>query len=320
MKTALLLVSLLAALLPAPAGAAGKDGAFKKFTLKSGGYDRVYRLYVPAGLDAAKKHPLFMILHGGGGTGKGMRRLTGYCFEKSAAAAGGLVVYPDGLEKNWNDHRGDPSRRAQRENIDDVAFLKAVVAEISARYPVDPARVYAGGMSNGAMMSYTLACRAADTFAAIAAVAGSMPENLAAGCSPSRPVPVMIINGTKDTLVHWEGGDVTGPLGRKKLGRVLPVEGSRDFWLKNNACRAEKAVLSRKDENPDDGTSISREVYASCAGGAAVDFVKVAGGGHTWPGGLQYLPQFIIGKTSDELAASDEILDFFLRYSMPAKK
>ena len=320
MKKALILGSLLAALLTAPACTAGKGGSVKKFTLNSGGYERVYRLYVPAGLDAAKKHPLFMLLHGGGGTGKGMRRLTGYCFEKMAAASGGLVAYPDGLEKNWNDYRGDPSRRAQRENIDDVAFLKAVAAEISARYPVDPARVYAGGMSNGAMMSYALACRAADTFAAIAAVAGSMPENLAAACSPSRPVPVMIINGTKDSLVHWEGGDVTGPLGRKKLGRVLPVERTRDFWLKNNACRAEKAVPSRKDANPDDGTALSREVYSSCAGGSAVDFVKVEGGGHTWPGGLQYLPQFIIGKTSDEMAASDEIRDFFLRHPMPAKK
>jgi len=320
MKKTLIAWVFFAALLPAASCAAGEAGTVKKFTLKAGGYERVYRLYVPAGLDAAKKHPLFMILHGGGGTGKGMRRLTGYCFEKMAAANGGLVAYPDGLEKHWNDYRGDPSRRAQRENIDDVAFLKAVVAEISSRYPVDPARVYAGGISNGAMMSYTLACRAAETFAAIAAVAGAMPENLAAACSPSRPVPVMIVNGTRDSLVRWEGGDVTGPLGRKKLGRVLPVEKTRDFWLKNNGCRAEKAALSRKDENPDDGTALSREVYSSCAGGSAVDFVKVEGGGHTWPGGQQYLPRFIIGKTSDELAASDEIRDFFLRHPMPAKR
>lgn len=320
MKNFLIFGLLLAALRPVPACAAGKEGVLKKFTLKSGGYERVYRLYVPAGLAADRKHPLFMILHGGGGTGKGMRRLTGYCFEKKADSGGGLVVYPDGLEKNWNDYRGDPSRRAQRENIDDAAFLKAVVAEISAKYPVDPARVYAGGMSNGAMMSYTLACRAADTFTAIAAVAGSMPENLAAACVPSRPVPVMIINGTKDNLVHWEGGDVTGPLGRKKLGRVLPVEGTRDFWLKSNSCQPGKAVLSRRDGNQDDGTSLSREVYASCAGGSAVEFVKVEGGGHTWPGGLQYLPQFIIGRTSDEMSASDEIRDFFMRHAMPAKR
>lgn len=320
MKKTMIVLVFFAALLPAASCAAGKAGSVKKFSLKSGGYERSYRLYIPANLDAAKKHPLFMVLHGGGGTGKGMRRLTGYCFEKRSAAQGGLVVYPDGLEKNWNDYRGDRSRRAQRENIDDVAFLKAVVAEISARYPVDPARVYASGLSNGAMMSYTLACRAADVFAAVAAVAGSMPENLAAACSPSRPVPVMIINGTQDPLVRWGGGDVTGPLGRAKLGRVLPVEKTRDFWLKADVCRAERAAFSRKDDNPDDGTSLAREFYADCAGGSAVDFVKVEGGGHTWPGGLQYLPRFIIGKTSDEMAATDDIGAFFLRYPMPAKK
>ncbi|MHB0996149.1 MAG: extracellular catalytic domain type 1 short-chain-length polyhydroxyalkanoate depolymerase [Elusimicrobiales bacterium] len=307
-------------LLAVPALAGGGTGEIKTFKLKHGGYDRVYRLYVPAGLDKAKKYPLLLILHGGGGTGKGMRRLTGYCFEKKADAAGALVAYPDGVDKNWNDFRGDPSRKAQRENVDDVAFLTEVAARVSAKYPVDPARVYAAGMSNGAMMSYTLACRAAGIVAAVAPVAGSMPENLAAACAPSRPVPLLIINGTEDKLVHWEGGDVTGPFGRKKLGRVLPVEKARDFWLEKNGCDRAKAVRTSADESAKDGTSMERERYSSCAGGAEVDFVKVKGGGHTWPGGMQYLPEFIIGKTSDEMAASDEIWDFFMRHALPAGK
>jgi len=311
------LLALLFLCLPA---CAAEKGGVEKFKTRYGGYERVYRVYVPAALDKTGKYPLLLILHGGGGDGIGMRVLTGHCFEHRADARGAIIAYPDGLEKNWNDYRADPSRKAQRENIDDAAFLEAVVAEISAKYPVDPARVYAAGISNGAMMSYTLACRAAGTFAAVAAVAGSVPENLPPACSPGRPVPVMMINGTEDSLVHWSGGEVTGPFGRRKFGRVLPVEKTRDFWLEKDKCDRAKVAAFKKDESAKDGTSLERETYASCAGGAAVDFVKVVGGGHTWPGGAQYLPRFVIGRTSDEMAASDEIWDFFMAHPMPAKK
>jgi len=312
-------LSFLPLLLLCAAACSGKEGPLRSFELKYGGYTRTYLLYVPANLAKDKKYPLMVILHGGGGTGKGMRKITGYCFERRSEKYGGLVAYPQGVDKNWNDHRGDKSRTAQRENIDDAAFLSAMADEISAKYPVDPSRVYAAGMSNGAMLSYTLACRSAGKFAAIAAVAGSMPENLAASCKPSRPVPVLMINGTKDKLVHWEGGEVTGPFGRRKFGRVIPVEKTRDFWLKNDSC-AGLPVVTTRDEVPDDGTIIERETYSGCAEGSAVDLIKVVGGGHTWPGGAPYLPEFVIGKNSEEIAASDEIWDFFMEHPMPAER
>lgn len=311
------LVCLL--LLAPPALAAGRGGELKTFKLSHGGYERAYRLYVPAGLAAGRLYPLFMLLHGGGSSGRGMRRLTGHCFERRADAEGALIVYPDGVDGHWNDYRGDGSRRAQRENVDDAAFLKAVAAAIAEKYPADPARIYAAGMSNGAMMSHALACRAADAFAAVAAVSGAMPERLAPACAPSRPVPVMMINGTDDPLVHWGGGDVTGPLGRKKLGRVLSAEGSRDFWLEKDRCDRSKVSRSVTDGTDKDGTALEREAYPACAGGAEVLFIKVNGGGHTWPGGAQYLPRFLIGRTTDEMAG-EEIWDFFMRHSLPAKK
>jgi polyhydroxybutyrate depolymerase len=307
---------LLAACCAAPALASDDIRVFK---LTSGGRERTYRVYAPPALAAGRKYPLFVLLHGGGSSGKGMRRLTGHCFERRAAAEGAVVAYPDGFDGHWNDYRGDLSRRAQRENVDDAAFLKAMVAEISGKYPVDAARVYAAGMSNGAMMSHALACLASDTFAAVAAVSGAMPEKLAPACAPARPVPVMLVNGTDDPLVHWAGGDVTGPFGRRKLGRVLSAEGTRDFWLKKDGCDVSKAVKSVKDESQKDGTSLERENYAACAGGSEVNFIKVAGGGHTWPGGAQYLPRFLIGRTTDEMAG-EEIWDFFMRHPMPRKK
>lgn len=308
----------LAFLSAGPSYAGNSTGSFKLFTLETGGYARSYRIYAPKNLEKTRKYPLFVILHGGGGTGKGMPRLTRGGFEKLADKNGALLAYPDGLDKNWNDYRADKSRKAQRENIDDVAFIKAMLDGIGTKYPVDPSRVYAAGISNGAMMSYALACRASDRFAAVAPVAGAMPENLVPACSPSRPVPVLIMNGTKDNLVHWEGGFVTGPFGKKKLGRTISVEKSRDFWLGKNSCKAAKEVF-KLDSDPEDGTWVIREAYSSCAGGSAVDFIRIDGGGHTWPGGMQYLPELVIGKTSGEIDANTEIWNFFMKHPMPPK-
>lgn len=304
---------LLSAAFCSPAAA----GELKTHKLRHGGYERVYRVYAPANLDKAKKYPLLFVLHGGGGSGRSMKRLARGSFERLADAGGALLAYPDGLDGHWNDYRGDESRKAQRENVDDAAFLSAAAGEIIKIYQADPARVYAAGISNGAMMSYALACRAADRFAAVAPVAGAMPERLAPDCKPGRPVPVLIMNGTEDKLVHWEGGHVTGPFGRKKLGRVLSAERSRDFWLSNNSCDPAKKAESVLNADPKDGTSVMREVYAACAAGAAVEFLRIDGGGHTWPGGLQYRSQAVIGRTSRELDAAAEIWKFVTKYSLP---
>jgi polyhydroxybutyrate depolymerase len=226
MKKLFLAMAFLSA---GPVQAGEFSGSLESFKLETGGYTRSYSVYSPRNLEKAKKYPLLVILHGGGGTGKGMPRLTRGGFEKLADAKGAILAYPEGIDKNWNDYRAAKNRKAQRENIDDVSFISTMLDGIEKGYPVDKERIYAAGISNGAMMSYTLACRAADRFAAVAPVAGAMPENLVPACSPSRPVSVLIMNGTKDKLVHWEGGYVTGPFGRKKLGRTLSVEKSRDF-------------------------------------------------------------------------------------------
>jgi len=311
MRVALFLALLL------PACAAAKTPVLKSFPLEYGGYKRAYHVYVPANLDRAKKHPLLLILHGGGGTGSRMSALTANGFEKLARRYGGVLVYPDGLEKNWNDHRGDKSRKAQRENVDDVAFLTEVVDRVLKDFPADPARVYVTGISNGAMMSNTLACLASGRFAAAAPVAGAVPENLVPLCTPSRPVPVLIISGTEDSLVHWGGGEVTGPFGKRKFGRTISVEASRDLWLEKNSCDQVGVRTIEFDNLKSDGTAVTWETYGSCAGGAEVQFIKVTGGGHTWPGGAQYLPKAVVGRTSKEFSATQEIWSFFMRHSLP---
>ena len=286
-----------------------RDGVFKSYELKSDGYPRTYGVYAPAGLKLSKKYPLLVVLHGGGGSGRQMRRMTRNGFESLADRNGAIVAYPDALDKHWDDYRG-----IRRAHANDVAFIAAMLDRLTRTYPVDASRIYATGVSNGAMMSYALACLAADKFAAVAPVAGSMPRNLLPSCRPSRSVPILIINGTEDRLVHWEGGAVTGPFGVRKFGETIAVAASRDFWLKNNACDASKKESSTKNSDPRDGTVLVKEIYASCAGGGTVEFLKIEGGGHTWPGGMQSYRKQLVGATSTELSANDEIWDFFMAH------
>jgi polyhydroxybutyrate depolymerase len=162
-------------------------------TLTHDGLERTYRLHIPATYNEAQPPPLVLALHGGGGTGENMVRLTGD-LNALADAEGFLVAYPDGMDKHWNDGRPLSSRRAYTENIDDVGFLKALVDRIAQDYAVDPGRIYAMGISNGGMMSYRLACEAPGTFSAIAAVVSSMSVELFASCAPAQPISVQVMN------------------------------------------------------------------------------------------------------------------------------
>jgi polyhydroxybutyrate depolymerase len=157
------------------------------------GLKRTYRIHIPTSYDKANPIPLLIVLHGGGGIGEGMVKLTQGGFNKLSDKEGFIVVYPDGIEKHWNDGRENVKYRAHREKIDDIGFISALIEHFEKQYNIDIKRVYATGISNGAMMSFRLGCELSEKMAAIAPVAGSMPENLPTRCSPSRSISVLII-------------------------------------------------------------------------------------------------------------------------------
>ena len=167
------------------------------------GLERTYHIHIPipASYDKASPIPLLIVLHGGGGTGEGMVKLTQGGFNILSDKEGFIVVYPDGIEKHWNDGRENVRYRAHREKIDDVGFISALTDHLVKQYNIDIKRVYVTGISNGAMMSLRLACELSEKITAIAPVAGSMPENMPSQCSPSRPIPVLMISNTDDRLV-----------------------------------------------------------------------------------------------------------------------
>ncbi len=283
-------------------------------SLEYGRLTRTYRLYLPASYDKSKQYPLVLALHGGGGTGKRMEDLTRNGFNALAERERFVVAYPDGADKHWNDGRGVERWRAQRENIDDVGFLSHLIDHLVKEFNLDPKRVYVTGVSNGALMAHRLACERPERLAAIAPVIGAMPANIAPRCAPTRPVPVLMINGKEDTLVPWEGGEIR--FGRTKLGEKLSVPETVRLWVKLNGCLSKPTVTYEPDKDPQDGTRVRKESYGPCRDGAEVILCAVEGGGHTWPGGLQYLPERTVGKTSRDIDASEVIWRFFQKHRL----
>ena len=269
---------------------------------------RTFRLYVPANLAETEPVPLLFVLHGGGGDGASIERLTRSGFHTLADEHGFIVVYPEGVDHHWNDGRGLDDT-ASREHVDDVGYIAALIDHLDQTYGIDRTRVYATGISNGGFMSYRLACDLSEQITAIAAVAANMSDELAANCHPTRPVAILIITGTDDPLVPFEGGDVR--VLRQTRGRVLSTADTADFWRQRNDCTEPPVIEQLPDRDPDDHTHVRFEASSACGTGRAVEVYVVAGGGHTWPGGVQYLHRWLIGRTSRDMDANQVIWAFF---------
>jgi polyhydroxybutyrate depolymerase len=292
-------------------------GNIKRASLIHDNLKRTYKIYVPSFHNKYIQIPLVIALHGRGGNGQSMILLTRNGFNKLANQDGFLLVYPDGIEMNWNDGRKDEESndRAHRENINDVGFISAIIDSMIKDYNVDPRRIYVTGISNGAIMSYRLACELSHKITAIAPVNGNIPQEFLPDCQGYKPVSVLAINNTEDPLVPFGGGDIHGSLNKVKLGKVLSVDESIEFWVKRNMCSNIPKVTEMPDLDPKDGTRVIRKQYVNSVDGTEVILYTVDGGGHTWPGGLQYLPVRIIGKTSRDFDANEVIWSFFKTHS-----
>lgn len=257
-------------------------------------------LHVPTGDPVG----LVLSLHGGGGTGISQRGLTG--FDTVADAHNLLVVYPDGYDKSWADGRG--ASPADRRHINDVAFLVGLVNKLQNDYGIAPGHVFVTGMSNGGFMSNRLACDRADVFAAVAPVAGTLGVGVA--CNPSRPVSVWEAHGTADPLVPFKGGAVRG---RGGVSHSISADTMVGKWRSADGCQGDPAMEALPDAR--DGTVVRRYESTPCTANTEVVFYRIDSGGHTWPGGKQYLPAAVIGPTTRALDGSEAIAQFFLAHA-----
>ncbi len=313
---AVLVLALAIGTVRLAATTAAEPSASVAGSIMAGGRERTFRLYVPPTHSGARPVPLFIALHGGGGTGAAMERLAATGLNRIAARDGFIVVYPDGVERHWNDGRGVTDYRAHRENIDDVGFIATLIDHLAQTHGVDRGRVYAAGISNGGLFSQRLARELAPRIAAIGVVAISMSDKIALMRAPARPVPVVLVPGTDDPLVPWAGGDLGFAGSRRKVGTVLSVAETVAAWASLNRCSPPPAVTWEPDRSPQDGTRVRREAYGPCGDGSEVVLYAVEGGGHTWPGGWQYLPERLVGRTSRDIDANEILWGFFRKHAI----
>jgi polyhydroxybutyrate depolymerase len=276
---------------------------------------RSYLLYVPP--RPADPAPVVLVLHGSSASGERMRRATGAAFDELADGYGAIVVYPDGQLDHWNDcrvARGNPARAAA---VDDVGFLRALVAGLAADpalagRPIDARRVFVFGLSNGGHMALRLALEAPDLVAGVTAVAANLPVAGNSDCvARGEAVPVLFINGDADPVSPYGGGTVTllGPFGNR--GDVQSAAASVDYFRRLAGHAAGAFEHRYPDEDPADGTVVTRQVWAE-PGRPEVALITIHGGGHTIPHPRKQFPR-ILGATSHDLSAVAEAWRFFQR-------
>jgi len=261
-------------------------------TLEHDGVARTYLLYVPASPPRGPV-PLVVALHGGFGTGASALRQGGW--EAAADRHGFVVVAPDGLTRSWN--AGFCCGPAMRNDVDDVGFVLAVLDDVEATLRIDPRRVYATGMSNGAMMAYRLGCEASERFAAIAPVAGTV---VVPSCSPTVPVALLHIHGLTDRNVPFDGGLPTKTF-QPDPPTYPPVRDGVETFVRADGCRAEPEVTTRD--------VVTTERWRGCDDRTAVKLITIADGGHSWPGGTRMAA--LLDPPSDALDATTVIWRFF---------
>ena len=302
--------------------------------------DRDYDLSLPTSYRAGTPVPLLVVFHGGGGNKDNMRRIacpqgdlsSEGCLDRVALAAGMAVVFPNGSDapgvrlvnrggiRTWNAGGGRDgtvcvSGDACRRGVDDVAYVRALLADVGRRIAVDPKRVFATGFSNGAALAHRLACDAADAFAAVAPVSGENQAALAT-CAPSRPVSLLVVHGTLDRCWPYAGG--AGAC--IATGRYVSVAETLAGWAQRNGCRAEpvRTTLAARPGVAGDGTQVVRHAYAGCVPGGALEHLEVVGNGHYWPDGHAYARPALLGGTmSHQLDASRTIVDFLAAHGRP---
>ncbi|HUJ13650.1 MAG TPA: PHB depolymerase family esterase [Thermoanaerobaculia bacterium] len=275
-------------------------------TIPLGG--RSYIAHMP---DARGPLPVVINFHGGGGNAARQERFSG--MDAVADREHFIVVYPNGTGRAgilvWN--AGTCCGRAPLQGIDDVGFTRAVIDDLAKRTSIDRTRIYATGMSNGAMMAYRIAAEASDLVAAIAPVSGSMTL---VDFHPTLPVPIMHFHSVDDPRALYNGG--LGPPFPLTGTRVLhpPVERQLAKWIAHNGCPATPKVERRLTNAT---TSATKLVYAPCSSGATVVLWKMTGSGHVWPG-KPARSERLLGKPNLLIDANEEIWAFFRNFRRPA--
>ncbi len=300
---------------PLPTSAAGAptstgSGAVRpvnhEIRFEHGGLDRSVVVHLPTRYDGGARFPVVIALHGGFGSPAQFERSSG--FSDIADARGFIVAYGQGTAWGrlaapvWNAGGCCGQAVDAVRDVDDVGYIREVIAHLTAAYRIDSARVYVAGMSNGAMMANRVACDAADLVAGVAAVSGTVQDP---SCDPTRPVPVLMMHGTADDNVPYDGGVGTVALNQADF---VPVEQAIAVWAGRNGCEG-PAITETDYAGHDDGITVDRLTFAACE--AATVLYRLNGGVHEWPGGSSIDNPLERRTPTTSIDAGETIADFF---------
>lgn len=269
-------------------------------TIVSSGVERKYILYVPRSYDRAKPAPLVISLHGAGGWPTQQMEMSEW--NELAEKEGFIVVYPaggyGGGARVWGVGPGVDGKVAR-----DVRFVSDLIDKLQATYNIDPARIYANGLSNGGGMSFLLSCTLANRIAAVGLVAPALTRQWDV-CTDMRPVPMIAFHGTSDPVTLYHGGKTwVAP----RTFPNIPIFIGK--WARRNRC-APDPVESRV------AADVTRLAYTNCA--ADVSLYTIHGGGHQWPGGKP-MPEWFVGPTITSIDATRQMWAFFREHQLRRK-
>lgn len=252
------------------------------------GLTRTYVLHIPPGVNKGTPAPL-VIMFPGLFTVSLTQSQTG--FDDFSNENGFILVYPKGIGASWNG--GECCGLAFQENLDEAAFVRQILLDLGTIFTVDPKRIYAAGFSNGAILTYRLACEMSDVFAAIASVSGTL---FFEPCQPAQKISVLHIHGLGDTTIPFAGGQSI-----EALPLMPPVEQGVETWVKLNGCSA-------SPQTSVDG-AISQTVYTDCQSNTTVELIKIDGFEHGWPSPT--------GAGEKNFPATQAIWEFFSTHPKP---
>lgn len=273
------------------------SGAMQRRTLLVPGQGaRSYSVYAPTFDRDIGPFPALLALHGGGGSA--MIQAATTTLNEFASTRKFYVVYLEGSGAIQTFNAGACCGSARAQNVDDVAYVNAVLDDLAANHDVNIAKIFATGFSNGGMMSHRLACSIADRIAGIAAVGGASGQFDAARneyytCNPARPIPVLQIHATNDRNYPFTGGFGDGLSNTNFLG----VDATISDWIARNNVTSTAVI-----ENVTATTTCYRYATPANVNDASAPVVLckldppdvydaateiVFGGGHSWPGGVR---------------------------------
>ncbi len=280
--------------------------------LKVGEETRSYLMAVPEGSSGPR--PVVIALHGAGQSKEGLRSYFG--LDAAAQANNFIAVYPQGEGRVWNDGRPAAMRlKAVLRPGDDVPFLVSLAHHLVMQGIADPSRIYLAGISNGGFMVERMACEFPHVFAAYTTVMATAPANYRTECRPSRPVPIMLIHGTADSVIAYNGFWTP-------MGATLSAPDSAKMFAGLNGCGTPTS-RALPDLDKWDGTSVTEQKWSNCRDGSAVRFLTVERGGHQSPARVETdapIGATFLGLRNRDIDAADEAWRFMSAFSLPGSR